>query len=208
MEGADPAKTAALCLFHDTQETRIGDVPSVGKAYVVTAPNPEVTADQVAGFPAEIGQAVRELVEEYESSREPGGPAGQGCRQAGVPDPGPRVPGPRPRGRAALDRDLGGRACSPSRLASSPRPASRCRRGSGGRPLRSRIRGRSRRVQNRYVRPETRPIVLNQADQSRRKRAGPDVTCSLDVSLPLQAASGRPSAALDRRPNPNQWLFA
>ena len=28
MEGADPAKTAALCLFHDTQETRIGDVPS------------------------------------------------------------------------------------------------------------------------------------------------------------------------------------
>jgi putative hydrolases of HD superfamily len=67
MEGADPAKTAALCLFHDTQETRIGDVPSVGKGYVVTAPNPEVTADQVTGFPAEAGQAVRELVEEYEA---------------------------------------------------------------------------------------------------------------------------------------------
>ena len=66
MEGADPAKTAVLCLFHDTQETRIGDVPSVGKAYVVTAPNPEVTTDQVAGFPAEAGQAVRGLVEEYE----------------------------------------------------------------------------------------------------------------------------------------------
>jgi putative hydrolases of HD superfamily len=67
MEGADPAKTAALCLFHDTQETRIGDVPSVGKAYVVTAPNPEVTADQVADFPAEAGQAVRGLVDEYEA---------------------------------------------------------------------------------------------------------------------------------------------
>jgi putative hydrolases of HD superfamily len=67
MEGADPAKTAALCLFHDTQETRIGDVPSVGKAYVVTAPNPEVTTDQVASFPAKAGQAVRELVEEYEA---------------------------------------------------------------------------------------------------------------------------------------------
>jgi putative hydrolase of HD superfamily len=66
-EGADPAKTASLCLFHDTQETRIGDVPSVGKGYVVTAPNPEVTADQVTGFPAEAGQAVRELVEEYEA---------------------------------------------------------------------------------------------------------------------------------------------
>jgi putative hydrolase of HD superfamily len=67
MEGADPAKTAALCLFHDTQETRIGDVPSVGKAYVVTAPNPEVTADQVAGFPAAVGEAVRQVVDEYEA---------------------------------------------------------------------------------------------------------------------------------------------
>jgi putative hydrolases of HD superfamily len=67
MEGADPAKTAALCLFHDTQETRIGDVPSVGKGYVVTAPNAEVTADQVAGFPAEVGRAVQELVDEYEA---------------------------------------------------------------------------------------------------------------------------------------------
>jgi putative hydrolase of HD superfamily len=67
MEGADPAKTAALCLFHDTQETRIGDVPSVGKGYVVTAPNPEVTADQVAGFPASVGEAVRQVVDEYEA---------------------------------------------------------------------------------------------------------------------------------------------
>jgi putative hydrolase of HD superfamily len=71
MEGADPAKTAVLCLFHDTQETRIGDVPSVGQAYVVTAPNPEVTTDQVAGFPAEAGQAVRGLVEEYEARESP-----------------------------------------------------------------------------------------------------------------------------------------
>jgi putative hydrolases of HD superfamily len=71
MEGADPAKTAALCLFHDTQETRIGDVPSVGKPYVVTAPNAEVTADQVAGFPAQVGQAVRQVVEEYEARETP-----------------------------------------------------------------------------------------------------------------------------------------
>jgi putative hydrolase of HD superfamily len=67
MEGADPAKTALLCLFHDTQESRIGDVPSVGKGYVVTAPNQEVTADQVAGFPPGIGEAVRQVVEEYEA---------------------------------------------------------------------------------------------------------------------------------------------
>jgi putative hydrolases of HD superfamily len=67
MEGVDPARTAALCLFHDTQETRIGDVPLVGKPYVVTAPNAEVTVDQVADFPAEIAQAVRDLVDEYEA---------------------------------------------------------------------------------------------------------------------------------------------
>jgi putative hydrolases of HD superfamily len=67
MEGADPDRTAALCLFHDTQETRIGDVPLIGKGYVATAPNPEVTADQVAGFPDEAGRAVRDLVGEYEA---------------------------------------------------------------------------------------------------------------------------------------------
>jgi putative hydrolase of HD superfamily len=67
MEGADPGKTALLCLFHDTQESRIGDVPSVGKGYVVTAPNPQVTADQVADFPSEIGRVVRTLVDEYEA---------------------------------------------------------------------------------------------------------------------------------------------
>ena len=66
VEGADPARTALLCLFHDTQESRTGDVPLVGKPYVVTAPNPQVTADQVAGFPEEVGGAVRGLVDDYE----------------------------------------------------------------------------------------------------------------------------------------------
>jgi putative hydrolase of HD superfamily len=71
MEDADPHKTATLCLFHDTQESRIGDVPSVGKAYVVTAPNPQVTADQVADFPEALSQAVRDLVDEYEARESP-----------------------------------------------------------------------------------------------------------------------------------------
>ena len=71
MEGADPARTAALCLFHDTQETRVGDVPLIGKGYVATTPNPEVTDDQVAGLPAELGRAVRDLVGEYEARETP-----------------------------------------------------------------------------------------------------------------------------------------
>jgi putative hydrolases of HD superfamily len=66
VEGADPARTALLCLFHDTQGVPHRRRSRVGKSYVVTAPNPQVTADQVAGFPGEIGQAVRALVDDYE----------------------------------------------------------------------------------------------------------------------------------------------
>lgn len=66
-EGADPGRTAMLCLFHDSQETRIGDVPAVGKGYVHTADSSEVTADQVSDFPEKVGRAIRDLVEEYEA---------------------------------------------------------------------------------------------------------------------------------------------
>lgn len=71
LEGADPAKTAMLCLLHDTQETRIGDVPSVGKAYVTTVDNPSVTADQVVGFPESLADALVSLVTEYEGRESP-----------------------------------------------------------------------------------------------------------------------------------------
>jgi putative hydrolases of HD superfamily len=67
LEGADAAKTVLLCLFHDTQETRIGDVPYVGRPYVTTVPNAEVTSDQVRGLPPAIGEAVRALVSEFEA---------------------------------------------------------------------------------------------------------------------------------------------
>jgi 5'-deoxynucleotidase YfbR-like HD superfamily hydrolase len=67
LEGADAAKTVLLCLFHDTQETRTGDVPYVGRPYVTTVPNVEVTSDQIRSLPPEIGEAVRALVGEYEA---------------------------------------------------------------------------------------------------------------------------------------------
>jgi putative hydrolases of HD superfamily len=133
MEGADPAKTAALCLFHDTQETRIGDVPSVGKAYVVTAPNPEVTADQVAGFPAEASQAVRELVEEYEARQSPEARLAKDAdklecliqaREYQAQGHEDVPPGSRPQPRPS----------SHLRPVSSPRPASRYHPDSGGKP--------------------------------------------------------------------------
>jgi putative hydrolases of HD superfamily len=66
LEDADVGKTAMMCLLHDSQETRVGDVPHVGKPYVQTASNSRVTADQTAGFPGQLHDAIRELVDEYE----------------------------------------------------------------------------------------------------------------------------------------------
>jgi putative hydrolases of HD superfamily len=66
MEGADPGKTALLCLFHDSQESRTGDIPSVGKWYVTTSANVDITASQVAACPPQVAEAVHSIVKEYE----------------------------------------------------------------------------------------------------------------------------------------------
>jgi 5'-deoxynucleotidase YfbR-like HD superfamily hydrolase len=68
LEGADPGRTAALCLMHDLHETRIGDVPSVGRAYVTTAIPEAVTAHQTSGMPDEIAKTLQELTAEYEAT--------------------------------------------------------------------------------------------------------------------------------------------
>jgi putative hydrolase of HD superfamily len=64
-EGADPDRAATLAVFHDVPETRIGDVPSVGKPYIQTAPAAQVIADQTAGLPAELAGAISRLVTEF-----------------------------------------------------------------------------------------------------------------------------------------------
>lgn len=69
--GADIARTAALCTLHDAHETRIGDVPAVGRAYVTTATPEAVTAHQTAGMPADAGKAIQELIAEYEDNQTP-----------------------------------------------------------------------------------------------------------------------------------------
>ncbi|WTG93836.1 HD domain-containing protein [Kitasatospora sp. NBC_01560] len=68
MEGADPAKVALLCLFHDTQETRIGDIPHIGRRYLTTASNERVTADQVSAAHPAVVSGVQAIVEEYENA--------------------------------------------------------------------------------------------------------------------------------------------
>ncbi|MEV6552133.1 HD domain-containing protein [Streptomyces sp. NPDC051597] len=68
LEGADPARAAFLAVWHDTQESRTGDVNHLGKKYGGGAADPRaVTADQTEGMPEVLALAVRELVEEYEA---------------------------------------------------------------------------------------------------------------------------------------------
>jgi putative hydrolase of HD superfamily len=71
LEGADVGRTAALCLLHDAHETRIGDVPSVGRAYITTAVPEAVTAHQTSAMPDAAAKVVQDLVAEYEAGKTP-----------------------------------------------------------------------------------------------------------------------------------------
>jgi putative hydrolase of HD superfamily len=67
MEGADPAKVALMCVFHDTQETRIGDIPHIGRRYLTAAHNEKVTADQVSAAHPAVAAGINRVVDEYEN---------------------------------------------------------------------------------------------------------------------------------------------
>ena len=69
LEGADVGRTAALCLLHDAHETRIGDVPSVGRAYVTTAVPEAVSAHQTSAMPEAVAKIFQDLVTEYEAAQ-------------------------------------------------------------------------------------------------------------------------------------------
>ncbi|GAA1716726.1 HD domain-containing protein [Kribbella yunnanensis] len=66
-EGADPARAAYLGMWHDSQETRIGDIPHSARPYVEVASNERITEDQVAGLPDNAAKSIREAVTEYEA---------------------------------------------------------------------------------------------------------------------------------------------
>lgn len=68
IDGADIGRTTTLALCHDLHESRIGDVPSVGRAYVSTVTPEAITAHQVAGMPHESAKAMQELTAEYEAN--------------------------------------------------------------------------------------------------------------------------------------------
>lgn len=66
MEGADPANTALLGLWHDTQETRVSDIPHIGRRYLEAASNERVTADQVSSAHPAVKAGAQRIVQEYE----------------------------------------------------------------------------------------------------------------------------------------------
>ncbi|SDY39458.1 putative hydrolases of HD superfamily [Micromonospora pattaloongensis] len=67
MEGADPGRVAMMCVLHDTQETRITDIPHIAKRYLTAAPNTAITADQVADCPPVVAETIASAVAEYEA---------------------------------------------------------------------------------------------------------------------------------------------
>jgi putative hydrolase of HD superfamily len=67
MEGADAARVALMCVLHDSQETRVGDVPHIGRCYLDTASNSAVTADQVQGMPPQTARLIQSTVDSYEA---------------------------------------------------------------------------------------------------------------------------------------------
>ena len=71
MEGADPARVALLCVLHDTQETRTGDIPHIGRRYLDAADNRTVTADQVADCPDSVANVIAAAIAEYEEGSTP-----------------------------------------------------------------------------------------------------------------------------------------
>ncbi|MCM2387784.1 HD domain-containing protein [Streptomyces albipurpureus] len=71
LEGADPARAAFLAVWHDSQETRTGDVNHLGKKYSPSADPVAVTADQTAGMPEILASTLRDLVAEYEAKETP-----------------------------------------------------------------------------------------------------------------------------------------
>lgn len=68
MEGADAGRVALLCTLHDTQETRVGDIPWVGRRYVKAASNSEVTRDQLSQAHPAVAAGFQAAVDEYEAA--------------------------------------------------------------------------------------------------------------------------------------------
>jgi putative hydrolase of HD superfamily len=68
MEGADPARASLIATWHDTGESRSGDVNHLGRKYIDGAADPRaIAADQTKGMPAPLAELVQGAIAEYEA---------------------------------------------------------------------------------------------------------------------------------------------
>jgi len=67
LEGADPERTAAILLFHDNAETRVGDQHKIASRYfdIGKAEN-KAFKEQISGLPDKVKKRISVLWKEYE----------------------------------------------------------------------------------------------------------------------------------------------
>ncbi|MBK1786349.1 HD domain-containing protein [Prauserella cavernicola] len=70
-ENAVPERAAYLALWHDSQETRTGDLPHTARPYVDKPDPRHITEDQTTPLPDGARASVREAVAEYEGAATP-----------------------------------------------------------------------------------------------------------------------------------------
>lgn len=71
IEGAEPARAALLAIWHDSQETRTGDLPHTARPYLDQCSPEVITADQIAALPDAARKTVQDAVAEYEAQQTP-----------------------------------------------------------------------------------------------------------------------------------------
>ncbi|HKR48664.1 MAG TPA: HD domain-containing protein [Pseudonocardiaceae bacterium] len=71
VEGAEPGQAALLAVWHDSPETRTGDIPHTAKPYLDQLPPETITADQTASLPDAARKTVQEAVAEFEAQQTP-----------------------------------------------------------------------------------------------------------------------------------------
>lgn len=65
-ESADPQKTAAMCLFHDIGEIRIGDTHQIAQKYLkILKAEKRAVQEQTESLPAPLRSRIRSLWEEF-----------------------------------------------------------------------------------------------------------------------------------------------
>lgn len=66
MEEADPSRAALVGTWHDVPETRLGDIPHVGRRYLTATDAETVVRDQVDQLPPAVARLAVDAVVEFE----------------------------------------------------------------------------------------------------------------------------------------------